>query len=241
MKTSVGSQWMRCVIAAVVGLGVFFLLGALLTLISPRVGIEGVVARQVAFKGLMIAVAMLAWLAMRRPWGEMGWRRIAWPRGGWKWVLMACLAMAVTAMAMILTRHRHPVLTEFSFLQVVLVIWVLSSVSEEIYVRGWVQSWCQAVEEAGSGVLTPSIVTSALLFASMHVSLMWMGAGVLGGGIIVCATLLVGWACAVLRARTGSLWAPIALHILANMAGVPGGILGVVIYRVVYGELPALK
>jgi membrane protease YdiL (CAAX protease family) len=121
-----------------------------------------------------------------------------------------------------------------------LLIWVLSSFSEEVYVRGLVQSWVADRDDAyGIGSpFDPSVVMSALLFAAMHVPLMWSPAGVRGGLVIVLATLGVGFACAVLRARSTSLWPAIACHVIGNVAAVPGGIVGVMIYRVIYGKLP---
>jgi membrane protease YdiL (CAAX protease family) len=58
-----------------------------------------------------------------------------------------------------------------------------------------------------------------------------------GGLAIVLSTLGVGWACAVLRARSKSLLPAIACHVIGNVAGVPGGILGVILDRLVYGRL----
>jgi membrane protease YdiL (CAAX protease family) len=81
-------------------------------------------------------------------------------------------------------------------------------------------------------------VSSAFLFAAMHVPLMWSPIGIKGGLPIVLATLGVGASCAVLRARSRSLWPAIACHIFGNIAGVPGGILGMVLYRLVNGRLP---
>jgi Type II CAAX prenyl endopeptidase Rce1-like len=86
----------------------------------------------------------------------------------------------------------------------------------------------------------PSIVSSALLFAAMHVSLLWSSAGVKGGLAIVLAMLNLGWACAVLRARTESLWPAIACHVIGNVAADPGGIVGVILYRLIYGRLPEI-
>ena len=82
------------------------------------------------------------------------------------------------------------------------------------------------------------MVSSAGLFAAMHAPLMWSAAGFAGGLTIVLAMLVVGWACAVLRERTGSLWPAIACHVVANMAAIPGGITAVVLYRLILGRLP---
>jgi membrane protease YdiL (CAAX protease family) len=69
---------------------------------------------------------------------------------------------------------------------------------------------------------------------------MWSPVGVQGGLVIVLSTLGVGFACAVLRARSRSLWPAIVCHVIGNVAGIPGGILGVILYRLVYGRLPEM-
>ena len=127
-----------------------------------------------------------------------------------------------------------------NFLQIVVVIWGLSSVSEEIYVRGLIQSWMadRNVSFDVHSYFEPAIVMSALLFAAMHVPLMLTPIGVKGALPIVLATLAVGFACAVLRAQSRSLWPAIACHIIGNVAAIPGGILGVVLYRLFHGRLP---
>jgi membrane protease YdiL (CAAX protease family) len=171
----------------------------------------------------------------------MGWRRADWwNRSYLRWFVIAAASMMGASVAAIFLGSRHPLASQMTFLQIVLVIWVLSSVSEETYVRGLVQSW---IADGGDvhrvvSAFKPSIVSSALVFAGMHVPLLWSRAGVKGGLAIVLATLGVGWACAVLRARTGSLLPAIACHVVGNVAGVPGGIVGMILYRVLYGRLP---
>ncbi len=57
---------------------------------------------------------------------------------------------------------------------------------------------------------------------------------------LVLATLGLGWACAVLRARSRSLWLAIACHVLGNMAAVPGGILAALLHVLIFGRLPEM-
>jgi membrane protease YdiL (CAAX protease family) len=141
---------------------------------------------------------------------------------------------------MILMERVHPIAALLHFWQVILVIWILSSFSEEIYVRGLVQSWVANGDDATTvrSVFSPSVVSSALLFSAMHVPLIWTPAGVKGGLTLAGTMLVVGWACAVLRDRSRSLWWAIACHVLGNAAGLPGGILGVVIYLLIHGRVP---
>ena len=83
---------------------------------------------------------------------------------------------------MIFLGTRHPLAAQMNFAQVFLIIWLLSSFAEEVYVRGLVQSWVANRSDgvSASSPWAPAIVSSALLFVSMHVPLMWSAAGVKG-------------------------------------------------------------
>jgi membrane protease YdiL (CAAX protease family) len=196
---------------------------------------------QIVLKGLMIVIALAGWMALRRPFREMGWQRIQrWAVSDVAWYAISAVAMTVASIVMVLLEARHPLASQMTLPQIVVIVWLGSSLSEEIYVRGLVQSW-MAGRESGDTVpsaFDPAIVSSALLFSSMHVPLLWSAAGIKGGLPIVLATLFVGWACAVLRARCRSLWPAVACHILGNVAGLPGGIIGVILFRLIHGHLP---
>ncbi len=178
--------------------------------------------------------------------GAMGWRKARWwSRSYLPWLTLAVVSMMAGSVVVILLGVRHPVASQMTFLQLIVLVWILSSFSEEIYVRGLVQSWMADDDEGdvdgNLSLLDPSIVASALLFGALHVSLMRTALGVWGGLAIVLSTLGVGYACAVLRARSRSLWPAIACHVIGNVAGIPGGILGMIVYRLVHGHFPALS
>jgi membrane protease YdiL (CAAX protease family) len=219
----------------------FLAVARLLRLALGATASGSVVVGQIVLKTSLVLVALLAWKLLGTPFHEMGWRRGAWwNRSYLVWFATAAAAMMAASVVMILLGLRHPVASQMSFPQIVVAIWLLSSFSEEVYVRGLVQSWVADGDDA-SGVnsaFEPAIVSSALLFAAMHVPLMWSPIGIKGGLVIVLAMIAVGWACAVLRARSRSLLPAITCHVLGNVAGVPGGILGTILYRLVYGRLP---
>jgi membrane protease YdiL (CAAX protease family) len=201
------------------------------------------VVGQLVLKTTLVVVAMLGWKLLRRPFREMGWHRAAlWNRSYLVWFSIAAGAMIAGTVAMLFLGTRHPIASQMSFAQIVAVIWLLSSFSEEVYVRGLVQSWvADGDDSAGaSSPFAPSTVSSALVFAAMHAPLMWSQAGVKGGLTLVLTTLVLGWACAVLRVRSKSLIPAIACHVVGNIASLPGGILGAVLYRLVYGHLPEI-
>ncbi len=232
----------RLVTAALVGILVFAACMGLTSGVRRLGWSTSPVTDQLWLKLALIVISGAIFAVLRRPWSEFGLVRPRWGRGDAWWFVLAAVAMAVVSMVMVLLGERHPLARELSFLQIVLVVWLLSSVAEEVFVRGLVQGLATPGGAGGArtGRLLPPVVLSAAFFAAMHVPLVWRGAGVRGGLIIVATMFVVGWAAAELRARTGSLLPAVLAHIGGNVAGVPGGILGVVIYRLVHGQMPDL-
>ena len=251
------NRWVRAVIGFVWGLGLFFAIayGLKFALPSRPAGAaaeaseaplqkfewnDPVVVSQAALKGSMIVVALIAWTMLGRPFRAMGWRKPDWRnRAHVVWFAVAIVTMMATSAVMILLKSQHPLAAKLTFLQLIVVIWLLSSFSEEIYVRGLVQSWISEHDDPNrNSILTPAIGSSALVFAAMHVPLIWTPAGLEGGLTISTAMLFLGWACAALRARSASLWSAIACHIVGNVAGLPGSFVGIILYRAIYGDFP---
>ena len=90
----------------------------------------------------MVLVALIAWRLSGRPFRTMGWRRAGvWNRSYFVPFMIAAVSMMAASVVMFLLGVRHPLASQMSFLQIVLLVWLLSSFSEEVYVRGLVQSW----------------------------------------------------------------------------------------------------
>jgi len=227
-------------IGLVLGALIFLGCGTATTSAVAALDISGIVARHAFLKILLIAVSIALWAVMGRSWNRMGFQRGKPGVRKLKWYAIAALAMGAASIVMILTKSKHPLVAEMSFPQIILTVWLLSSVSEEIFVRGLVQSWItdESVLLPGTPDAGIVVLASALLFAAMHVPLLWSGAGVIGAGTIVAATFLLGWAAAEIRLRTDSLFHAIGVHIVGNIAAVPFGIIGVLLYRVIHGEMP---
>ena len=230
----------RAIEAVLLGIVVFLGCAWLARRLAPLMSENTSLASQCALKLLLIAASLALWACTRRTWAEMGWKR---PRGEARlvrWYALAAFALGVASVCLIWTGSRHPATAGMSFLEIAVAIWLLSSISEEIFVRGLIQSWIAAPssQEPVGNASRIAVPISAACFAGMHVPLLWMGAGPVGGGIIDAATKVVGWTAAELRARTDSLAHAIGVHIFANVAAVPFGILGVLAYRLAYGEMP---
>jgi len=111
--------------------------------------------------------------------------------------------------------------------QLLLAVFFWSSLSEEIFCRGWFQR--------------ESIPQSAALFGLMHTSLFFSGVDMPSVLWIVLSTTLLGYSCALVRAEYGS-WIPaFARHAGFNFGGPIGGIVYTIGYRLITGHLPAIS
>ncbi len=121
-------------------------------------------------------------------------------------------------------------LKDYRFYQIVLVIWFWSSVTEEVFTRGWLQSSLPAWRW----------IVSGLFFGSMHLTVWWAGADLATSAILVAATTLLGLLCGRLRDRHESLTPAIAAHMSFNVGGLLGGILYTAGYAIRHGKPPAM-
>jgi membrane protease YdiL (CAAX protease family) len=119
------------------------------------------------------------------------------------------------------------------FVHVVLGVWLWSSLTEEVFVRGVVQTWMDRHVDRGIrfGGLFMSwpVLTSGLLFGALHASILIAGCDLPTTLQICTMTAAGGLLCAFLRERTGSLFPAIVCHVFLNIGGMIGGIIGFVL------------
>jgi membrane protease YdiL (CAAX protease family) len=198
-------------------------------------------ARQAVAQGLMAAVALGAMAASRRPWAEFGFRRPAPARGHfllWGLALGAASTGVILALGLRGMRER---LAAYGLPGIVLWIWVISSVVEELFCRGWFQTLAGGGEGDAHGERTRAAVPwSAALFGAMHLPLLFGGAEFAASVVIVLSVTALGYVCATARARTGSLRPAIAAHVMFNVGGFLGGVIYSIAYRVATGHMPSM-
>ena len=98
-------------------------------------------------------------------------------------------------------------------------VWIVSSVSEEIFVRGWFQS---TLAQRGVGQRA-AVLLSGALFGAMHLSLLRADVEPASVAVIVTFTFLLGLVCAYVRATRDSLVPAILAHVGFNVGGLVGG------------------
>jgi membrane protease YdiL (CAAX protease family) len=130
-----------------------------------------------------------------------------------------------------------------SFIQIVLLVWLLASVAEEVLVRGYVQSYMTPLVGHGFTVfrlrLSLPVMISALFFAAMHLVLLASGTSFLTTYLVIVFAFALGLVAAYQRERTGSILPPIAAHISFNIGGMIGGIIFVILQIALFGKSAA--
>jgi len=105
-----------------------------------------------------------------------------------------------------------------SIAEMILTVWIWSSICEEVLVRGLVQGFIQDIKLQYFRLSIPVIV-SGLFFGSMHLSLFSAGMGLWFVCMIVFFTTTIGFLAAYYREKSGSLLASIWIHFVANIIG----------------------
>ncbi len=127
-----------------------------------------------------------------------------------------------------------------SFVQIILLVWVLASVAEEILVRGYVQSYLEPLMDRGFTVfhlrISLPVIMSAIFFAIMHIILLATGTSILTTYIVVVFAFFLGLVAAYQRERTGSILPALAAHVSFNIGGVLGGVIYVILQIAVFGK-----
>lgn len=161
---------------------------------------------------------------------------------------MIAIALALgffqTLIAVLLGSSGMPEVNQLSFLQIVLIVLILASITEEILCRGLIQSYLSPLNAIKVKWLmfefdVPTII-GALFFGAMHITVLISGAGLMTSVIVIIFAFLLGLLAGYNRAQAQSLVPAIVLHATANIGGVIGGILVTMVMMFVTGKPPSL-
>jgi membrane protease YdiL (CAAX protease family) len=182
------------------------------------------IPRNAIFKAVLAALCLLLMKVDGRGFAEFGFRRpqgVRWSRAVGSGLLLGALAtlaiLASPAQGMQLMKGA-------SLGQIVLGIWLWSSLTEEIFTRGLLQTWTLASQEVKKiGGFSVPVWTAALFFGAMHLSLLYSGTDGWTVAILVTAATLLGLLAGRYRERSGSLLPAFVNHLSFNVGGFLGG------------------
>jgi len=208
----------RAVAAVAIGIATYGVSWLFSRFITEKAGWSPML-RQWTFDASLVVISLVIWRATGRPWKDLGLR---WPVAHsvrWRWYAAACAVMVPASIAAVYFRVSHPTLQTMTPLQVIVSVWFISSIAEETFARGLVQSFTYARESFGhSGYL--DIAVSSLVFAGMHAALLWIGMSPVGVAIIIATTASIGAIAAIARRVTGSILHCVGIHTVSNAVGV---------------------
>jgi len=114
-------------------------------------------------------------------------------------------------------------LEEFSFLRIVIFIWIYASICEEVLTRGLIQGYLNPLTKYGFTVFKSKIslpvLVGALFFGSMHLALLTMGVDSFRVFTIVLFAFILGIIAGYYREKTGSIIPAIITHMMFNISG----------------------
>ncbi|MDP8202981.1 MAG: CPBP family intramembrane metalloprotease [Candidatus Tenebribacter mawsonii] len=106
-----------------------------------------------------------------------------------------------------------------SFLKIIIVVWLWSSICEEIFNRGLIQSLLNIFKKYKFCKLTLSVWISGIIFGAMHFSVFKFSSSIFFVLFIVFNATTIGVLAAYYREKSESVYPAIMVHILGNVAG----------------------
>jgi len=120
--------------------------------------------------------------------------------------------------------------SSYSFLETVLRVWILASISEEVLTRGLIQGYLMPFKKYGFSVfkkhISVPVLISALFFGAMHIMLLTTGMNVYMVSAVMFTSFILGLVAGYYREKTGSLIPAIIVHMVFNIGGALLGLLG---------------
>ena len=110
-----------------------------------------------------------------------------------------------------------------SFINLVIGVWILASISEEVFTRGLIQGYLDPLGGTGFSLgrmrISLPVFISGLFFSLMHFAVLSTGASVFPVVIIVLFAFALGIIAGYYREKSGSLIPAIMVHMCANIGG----------------------
>jgi len=201
-------------------------------------------AEQVLMKAVLIllSIAAIKYL-LKIPVTEAGFKR---PASKLKKGKIIFSGMAIGALATVLIFFTPAagiaLVNQLNALEFLLIVVIWSSIAEEIFIRGFIQSYLKPFEKEKVRFFNLQfsipVITSAIVFSAIHLSLLFTGTDYFTVLFTVFTTFLLGLLAGVYREKYDSITPSIITHMSFNIGGILTGIFIAILYKIITGEFP---
>lgn len=220
-------------------LGIFMLAWFGGELFPEKIYTQYVWMRQLVFKTLLAGLTILViTLILRRNLSDFGFKK---GKSYKKFKIMLpglILGALATVLILISPAQGNPAIKNFNLLQLILFIWIYSSLTEEIFCRGFIQSYLTPLKDYRIEQYSLPVFISAVVFGLIHLSLIVLGADIYSIILTVGFTFVLGLYAGKFREIYDSLWPAFWVHMAFNIGGTVTGIIYGIFYVIITGSPP---
>ncbi len=234
----------RLGIALLIGLSIYLgsqLVGIILTsdLYGPIIT-GGNVVKMLITESLFLSLSLGGVIVLSK--GNLSHFGLVKPIGDIRWGLILGLGIvlgsAATIIIIVTGANGNPNMQGLGIREKILLIWLLASISEEIFVRGLLQSYLNPLYDTkiniGKHNISYPVLFSAVFFGIIHLPLILFGADLITVSTIFLMTLSLGYFAASLREKNGSVIPSIGIHMATNIGGT---MVGPIVYAILIGAI----
>lgn len=224
-KNQTASSVVKIIVAILLGLLVLFVssmimqIGGIQTLMQSKFWLGGFINHALM---LIISLALILTLNKGRL-STYGFRITENFRLKQTIIVGFIAGLFITGLASMLPIDTPESWERFSFLQLVIFIWIWASVCEEVLTRGLIQGYLSSLSQYGPSLfklrISLPVFISALFFGFMHLGLLMTGLDGFSVVMIASSAFLLGLVAGHYREKTESIIPAIIIHMLFNISG----------------------
>lgn len=199
---------------------------------------------QVLMKAILIVLSLLGIrFVLQSSFSEAGFRK---PVIKMKKAQIVLAGMGLGALGTVLIfftpAEGVPLIKKLNLLEFLLIVVFWSSLAEEIFIRGLLQTYLQPLENKkvriASYSVSVSVLACAAAFGGMHLSLIFAEVDLYSVSITVLGTFFLGLLAGILKEKYKSIVPAFLAHLSFNLGAVVTGIVIAILFKIITGELP---
>lgn len=240
-KPLLKSSYLGAILMAAVVFSVAIILGKGILWLLPT---SIVWVEQVLKKALLIGLSLLAIkVFLKSSFAGAGFKRATSPTSKAPIILYGALLGGISSVLIFFTpAEGNPLIKQLNLLEFFLIIVIWSSLAEEIFIRGLLQTYLAPLASQKIKIMkleiSKPVLTCAAIFGGMHFTLLLSDIDLFTVLITVMSTFLLGLFAGHYREKYNSIFPSLLTHMSFNLGGIVTGIIIGIAFKLITGEFP---